>query len=104
MVVVRWSRWGIRTFISLRTHPKSTKLFTFSLSAQIERVRELARVAFLAQTPLVVLADQVVDPSAFVRWREVSVWTGIAESAAVCAVRGADGSVQLRGVAEWWVG
>jgi hypothetical protein len=59
--------------VARRTQTEARELFTFSLVAQVEGVRELAGVAFLAQAALVMLANQVVDAAAFRGRRVVSV-------------------------------
>lgn len=65
-------------------------------------MRELAGVAFLAETALVVLADEVVDAAALGGRRVVSVVAEHAARAVAGLVFGAYGSGDLGGSAEGW--
>ena len=49
----------VRAVIALRTYPIPTVLLALPLIPQIKGMREFARVAFLAESALVVLADQM---------------------------------------------
>jgi len=58
---------------TLRADTVAAVFFAFSLVAEVEGMRELARVTFLAQAALVVLADEMADAGALIRRDVVSV-------------------------------
>lgn len=63
-------------------------------------MRELALVAFFAETALVVFADEVADAGAFGGRDVVPVWTGDASRAVAGFVVGAEGAGDFGGPAE----
>lgn len=67
-------------------------------------MRELAGVAFLAETALVMFADEVVDAAALRGRSVVSVVAKHAAWAVASLVFGAYGSSDLRGPSESWEG
>ena len=60
---------------SLRTEAVLAEFLAFALVAEVEGVRELAGVAFLAEAALVVFANQVADATAIFFGDVVSVGT-----------------------------
>lgn len=63
-------------------------------------MRELARVAFLAEAPLVVLADQVSYTRSFFLWDIMAIWTVRPAGAVVSDEVRADWSSDFGGCTE----
>lgn len=63
----------IRAIVALRTKSVFGEFLTFSLVAEVERVRELTCVALFAQAPLVVFADEVSYSRSLFLWDVVSI-------------------------------
>ena len=81
--------------VALGTDSIAAELFAFALVAEVEGMRELARVALLAQAPLVVLADQVTDARALVGGDVVAIGTERPAGAVAALEIGADGTVDF---------
>lgn len=97
-------RWDVQvgTILALRTKPILAELLALPLIPEIKGMRELARVALLAQSALIMLANQVSDAGTIFFGNVVPVRTERAGSAALTAGKevGADGAVGFAGVAE----
>lgn len=87
--------------LALGTDSIATELLALSFASEIEGVSELALVAFLAQASLIMLAYQVTNTGTLVRWSMMPVGTGRAKRTVTSSVCGADGAVELGGVAIW---
>lgn len=81
--------------VATRAKPKARKLFALPLVPQVESMRKLALVALLAQTALVVFADEVADAAAFRGRHVVAVRAGEAARAVAGFVVGAYGTGDL---------
>lgn len=81
--------------VTLGADSIAAELFALALVAEVEGMRELTRVAFLAQAPLVVLADQVTNARALVGGDVVAVGTQRSARAVAALEIGADGTVDF---------
>lgn len=81
--------------IALRTDSIAAEFFALALVAQVECMRELTRVALLAQATLVVLADQVTDAGSLVGGDIMAVGTERTARAVAALEVGADGTVNF---------
>lgn len=85
----------IRTLITLGTKPKATELLALSFTTQVEGVGELALVAFLAKSTLIMFADEMTDSRSLVRRSVVTVRTGRAQRTVTVLVGSACRTVVL---------
>lgn len=76
-----------RTLVSLWADSIPTEFFALFFISEVERVGEFAGFTFLAQTALVMLADEVPDTTAFRGRDVVAIWAG-RTARALCAVGG----------------
>lgn len=94
----------IGAVVALRADSEAGELLTLPLIAQIKGVRKLARLALLAQTPLVMFADQMADARSFFLGDVMAVGTcGTARAVAFDEVW-AEGPGDFGGGAEGWEG
>lgn len=94
----------ISTFIGLRTDAPTTEFFALPLTAQVKGMGELAGVALLAETSLVVFAYQMADAGTLIGGCVVAIGTGWTERTVTGAVSGAYGPGELGRVAKGRIG
>ena len=94
--------WHIRTFITLWAKSKTTELLALPFATQIEGVGKLALVAFLAETTLVMLADEMANSRALIRWSVVSIGTGGTKRTMAILISSACRTVVFIGEGEGW--
>jgi hypothetical protein len=94
--------WDIHTLIALGAKTEAAELLALSFTTQVEGVRKLALVAFLAEAALVMLADKMADSRSLVGRSVVSIRTSRTKRTVAVLIGGAGRTVVLIGKGEGW--